>query len=198
MARRKSYDRDSAVTAAMHTFWARGYSNTGVRQIERETGINRFALNTEFNGKTGLFLEALNAYLAMSRETMLKDLSAGGLDGIRAFLKGLVKGGASDPRRYGCLMVNTVIENADLGLEEVRAIATAHFDALQASFEDALRMAKQNSELPLEFDIPAAARTLLTFSMGVEVFVRMQEDLGAAQQQVDFLLSLIDRWTETT
>ena len=74
MARAKSYDREVAVEAAMLAFWRKGYGALGVREIESETSINRFALQTDFGGKQGLFLEALQKYLAISDETALKPL----------------------------------------------------------------------------------------------------------------------------
>lgn len=194
MARKKSYDRDQAVGDAMRTFWTRGYSNLGVREIERETALNRFALQTEFGGKQGLFLEALECYLALSRDGALKPLGNGGLQGIRDFFTGLVAPGDDAARDKGCLMVNTVIENADLSLAPVRQMTDAHYDGMRQSFQTALERAVTDGELPAGFDSEAGAAFLLTFAMGIEVYIRMNDDVSAARAQVDFLLTELDRW----
>lgn len=201
MARQKSYDRKEAVDVAMKTFWQKGYTNVGVRQIERETSINRFALQTEFGGKEGLFLEALDSYLKLSQETALLPLVGRGLDGICEFFELLVsspdtegQGESQDPRKYGCLMVNTVIENADIGSQNIQKITTAHYDGMQKSFEQCLGIAKLQGELKPQFDVVAAARYLLTFAMGIEVYVRMNGTVDAAREQVDFAMAEVNNW----
>lgn len=197
MARQKSYDRDEAVENAMLTFWEKGYSNVGVRQLEKETSINRFALQTEFGGKEGLFLEALNKYLEMSDETALKPLKDGGLGALKDFFEVLTTGYENDPRDAGCLMVNTVIENAELGIDSVRQITSTHYDNMQKMFVLALEIARERKEISLDFDIDAAARYLLTFAMGIEVYVRMHLDVNAARKQADFLINEINNWALT-
>ncbi|WP_282096786.1 TetR/AcrR family transcriptional regulator [Epibacterium ulvae] len=194
MARAKSYDREIAVEAAMLAFWRKGYGALGVREIESETSINRFALQTDFGGKKGLFLEALQKYLAISDETALKPLQSGGLTALISFFRQLTRGEADDPRDGGCLMVNTVIENANLGIDEVSDLTNNHYNNMQRMFELALGWAQEAGELPQDFDRTSAAKMLLTFAMGVEVYVRMNGSVSAASSQVEFLVSQIESW----
>ena len=201
MARQKSYDRKEAVDVAMKTFWQKGYTNVGVRQIERKTSINRFAPQTEFGGKEGLFLEALESYLKLSQETALLPLKGRGLDGICEFFELLVtspesmeKSDGEDTRNYGCLMVNTVIENVDLGSKEIQKVTTAHYNGMQRSFEHCLEIAKRQGEIGPQFNVVAAARYLLTFAMGIEVYVRMIGNVSAAREQVDFAMEEVKNW----
>lgn len=194
MARTKSYNRDSAVEAAMVAFWKHGFGSIGVRQLEAETSINRFALQTDFGGKQGLFLEALERYLTISDENALKPLKVGGLDALIGFFQQLVEGEDGDPKNTGCLMVNTVIENADLKIEEVEKITTAHYENMLKMFEFTLRCAQNREEIRPDFDLTGASRMLLTFAMGVEVYIRMKSDLNAAKEQVEFLISEIEGW----
>lgn len=194
MARKKGYDPDQAIEAAMLAFWQKGYGALGVRQIETETSINRFALQTEFGGKKGLFLAALERYLSLSDETSLKPLAAGGIEAIKEFFITLVEGHDNDPRNLGCLMVNTVIENADLQMEDVQKITTQHYDNMRNMFLAALQQARSDGKLDKDFDCEHAARYLLTFAMGTEVFVRMNGHVNAAAPQVEFLLAEIDSW----
>lgn len=194
MVRKKSYDRDEAVGKAMHAFWERGFSNLGVREIEQRTGINRFALQTEFGGKGGLFVESLNAYLDLSRQTALKHLQTGGLDAIEAFFRSLTHEETDDPRNAGCLMVNTVIENADLKLVDVQDLTRSHYEGMQTQLERALREAQDQGEITVGFDIPSAAVTLLTLAMGMEVYIRMNGSVDAARPQGAFVEQLINGW----
>ncbi|WP_298357830.1 TetR family transcriptional regulator [uncultured Litoreibacter sp.] len=194
MARAKNYDREKAVEAAMLAFWKKGYGALGVREIESETSINRFALQTDFGGKQGLFLEALQKYLEISDETALKPLQSGGLTALISFFRQLAHGEAEDPRDGGCLMVNTVIENANLGIDDVSELTARHYSNMQRMFELALGWAQEEGELAHDFDLSSAAKMLLTFAMGVEVYVRMNGTVSAASAQVEFLVSQIESW----
>ena len=62
MPRPKSYDRQDAIAKACLAFWEHGYQDLGVREVERLTGLNQFAIRSEFGGKEGLYLEALTYY----------------------------------------------------------------------------------------------------------------------------------------
>ena len=194
MPRTKSYDRDTAIDDAMRIFWENGYSAIGVRRIEKETSINRFALQTEFGGKQGLFREVLNRYLKVSAETTLKPLQCGGLHALTEFLRAMATRRDSDPRDSGCLMVNTVIDNAALGSKDVRQITAAHFESIRTMIESSLATARDDGEIEPDFDIQAAAQALLTFAIGIQVCVRMDRDVSAARRQVDFLIAQIEGW----
>ena len=116
MARPKSYDRAEAVRAVRDAFWEHGYEGLSISAIEERTGLGRFAIRTEFGGKEGLFLEALADYTADTETYMLAPLREDGtLDGIIALLRGVVTPHEGSPRRFGCLMVNTSVENASIG-----------------------------------------------------------------------------------
>ena len=65
MGRKRKVDRDTARQSALSAFWVNGYSGLGVRQLEELTGINRFAVQTEFGGKDGLFLDIASLYCSV-------------------------------------------------------------------------------------------------------------------------------------
>jgi len=192
MPRKKTYDREKALDLAMHAFWSCGVRNLGVRELEGMTGINRFALQTEFGGKNGLLLETLERYLAMSRETTLVPLRGGGLDGIIRFFRNMTAEGA--PGACGCLMVNTAIENVELKLDDVQKITDDHFRRMRELFEGALESARDNGELPADFDTASAAKSLLTFAMGTQVLSRMEGNASACRDQTDFIIAQIEGW----
>ena len=53
MPRSKGYDRAQAVERACEAFWEFGYQALGLREIESRTGLNRFAIHTEFGRQGG-------------------------------------------------------------------------------------------------------------------------------------------------
>ncbi|MBV1933634.1 MAG: TetR/AcrR family transcriptional regulator [Parvibaculaceae bacterium] len=60
MSRSRKVAPEEAVQAAMEAFWKHGYHELGTRQLEEETGITRFTLQTTYGGKKKLFLNALD------------------------------------------------------------------------------------------------------------------------------------------
>ena len=84
MGRAKKVDRELARKSALSAFWVHGYNSLGVRKLEELTGINRFALQTEFGGKAGLFGEILDAYTAEWDNNYLEPVRNGNLDDLAA------------------------------------------------------------------------------------------------------------------
>ena len=107
MARQKSYDREEAVIKATNAFREHGYQNLGIRAIEELVGIGRFAIRTDFDGKEGLFKEALATYTKEYTELVIQPIREA--DDISA-LEGFFERSASeeyDARlNHGCLLVN--------------------------------------------------------------------------------------------
>lgn len=194
MPRAKTYDRATALEKARDAFWQYGYDALGVRAIEDLTGLNRFAIQTEFGGKEGLFLEALEDYADMMIEQIITPMSAGGLAAIKDFFMEATIFQQNDPRLFGCLMVNTVIENAARNNTELKKRTDAHYARMLAALEAALNTARKSGDIAEDFDIAEAAAFLLGVAMGIQVCIRMTGALSTARQQVNMVVKTIDSW----
>ena len=54
---------EDAVAAAAAVFWAKGYRDTAISDLERATGLNRSSLYSAFGTKQAIFGLALQWYL---------------------------------------------------------------------------------------------------------------------------------------
>ena len=194
MARKKSYDRDEALLRARNAFWQDGYAQMGVRELGEKTGINRFALQTEFGGKQGLFLEVLDRYADAASTDIVAPMLVGGLDAIEAFFDALTTQQPDDPRDMGCLMVNTVVENAGSPDPDIARATSAHYDNMLRGFRAALGNARTKGELVDNLDIDAAAAHLLAVGMGIQVYVRNAGAVRHSAPQMPFVRSLLNSW----
>ncbi len=194
MPRAKNYVRSSAVEKARDAFWQFGYDALGVRAIEELTGLNRFAIQTEFGGKEGLFLEALELYAQTAIEHIIEPISAGGLPAIKQFFNQTATLQKDDPRVFGCLMVNTVIENAAHNHPELKKHTDAHYARMLGAFSAALNNAKDAGDIGEDFNIEEAASFLLSLAMGIQVYIRMTGSVCAARHQAGMALKTIDSW----
>ncbi len=194
MSRPKSYDRQEAVERACQAFWAHGYTALGVRALEQMTGLNKFAIRTEFSGKEGLYLEALRLYAERAAQFAVEPLKAGGLDQVEEFFQGLVGGSSPMSSRFGCLMVNTGIENAELKSPALEEVSTVYWSMLYRAFEAALQTGREDGALKRDLDLAEAAQGLVTAVMGIHTMNRVsgRDDGGAAL--VGLIRDLLASW----
>ncbi len=191
MPRPKSYDRQEAVEKACAAFWQHGFQALGVRELEQLTGINQFAIRTEFGGKEGLFLEALDYYGKAAITSEMAPMKKGGIPEIIAFLCGLVTPGSMTSSKFGCLMVNTGVENAriqSLALEEATA---AYWLELKDHFLSALENEQRIQETQPSLSPDQLANALVSAVMGIHVHNRMQQDQTAGRALVDLMCDML-------
>lgn len=189
MPRPRSYDRQEAVEKACKAFWEHGFQALGVREIERLTGLNQFAIRTEFGGKEGLYLEALKFYGDAAISTALAPLRDGGIAEIVAFLRGLVDSGSMSSSPWGCLIVNTGIENARVRSERLQAATESYWNTLEGCIYGALENAIARGEIASDLDKLALARGMVTAVMGVHSRNRTSRSNQGGRELVDLVCS---------
>ena len=68
----KQFDPHEALEKAMQLFWTKGYSATGVAELQEQMGIGRKSLYDTFGNKRQLFIKALrNLSTTMGHSTGL-------------------------------------------------------------------------------------------------------------------------------
>ncbi len=194
MARPKSYNRQDAITRACMAFWEHGYTALGVRALEAQTGLNKFAIRTEFGGKEGLYLAALNHYHTAAKDTVLAPLKTGGIPAIAQFFRGLVTLGTVNSSAWGCLMVNTGIENAEINSAALQQASDAYWTDLQDHFCMALTNARTKGQIAPTRDIDDAARGLVSAVMGIHTANRVGKSHEAGRYLVVLVLDLLKTW----
>jgi len=194
MARPKSYDRDAALMRACQAFWQHGYAALGVRAIESQTGLNQFAIRSDFGGKEGLFLEALELYMRQAERSVLVPLQDGGIGEIDQFFEGLVTPGSINASRWGCLVVNSGLENASVNNARITAITRKYWQLLNDGFTAALQRSLKRDEVIRQLDVAQAAEALVIAVMGVHTMNRTKGSDSAGRPMVTMVQNLIAGW----
>lgn len=194
MARPKSYDRDVALRRACEAFWAHGYGQLGVRAIEDETGLNQFAIQREFGGKEGLLVEAMRFYADSARKHALKPMMSGGVGAIIVFLRGLVAEGSLTSSKWGCLLVNSDIENAEIGSARIKAVSSAYWRSLKKHFATALRQSIDSGEIVKTLDVADLSAALVSAVMGIHAANRIAGSNQGGAALVRMIEAQIDSW----
>ena len=191
MPRPKSYDREDAIAKACAVFWEHGYQALGVRELEKLTGLNQFAIRSEFGGKEGLFLETLAYYSDAAITGELSPMLEGGIDEIVAFLRGLVTPGSMTASDFGCLIVNTGIENARVKSPRLERAIQDYWATLEHHFRCALKNESDWQNGPAGIARADLAKALVSAVMGIHAHNRALRDKTAGLDLVELLCTTL-------
>ena len=195
MSRSRKVEPGEAIQAAMALFWTHGYSSLGTRQIEEETGITRFTLQTTYGGKMKLFLTALDAYLDQFENSDLMRTSGGGLEGIAAFFE--MRGNANampDIAAQGCFMLNSMIEFSSTE-SEIDKRADRYFEMLRNGFRNNLGQAKTDGTLRHGLNISEMTEVLLSATLGLNAKIRASGDHVNGEKMAASIANLVRDWS---
>ncbi len=187
MARPKAFDRDTALQGAITLFREKGYAGASTDDLLGAMGIGRQSMYDTFGDKRGLFLAALERYIADSLGELIRDMVAGhtplaGLDdALKAFAQRAGTGGE------GCMGVTAVFEFGRSD-PEVAALSDASARTQLASIERQLRKAKTAGEVAPNLDVKAAAAFVAACLSGMRVAARAGAAVPALQQMAGFTL----------
>lgn len=170
MARPIAYDRDRVIELAARQFWEDGFGDCNVDDLTKRAGVNRHSLYSAFGGKAGLYLDALDFYVATIAAPYLAILEGGNtLDDVTRFFATVARDGF-DAR--GCLITNSVIE---LGRSDARvaAIIDRYYARYVAAFAGLVVRAQAGGSIRADLDADAVARWLLVTTQGMSVAARL-------------------------
>ena len=122
MGRIREFDIDIALKLAMHLFWRKGYHTTSLEDLCGAMNISRSSFYATYTDKKTLFISCMNTYFEGFRSA-LPEVNV--LDNpIQALRKQYLTVMSDDlPNVYfGCLLVNTVLEMADVD-DELKNLA---------------------------------------------------------------------------
>jgi TetR/AcrR family transcriptional repressor of nem operon len=187
--RPRGFDTEAAIERAMGVFWSRGYNATALPDLLRATKLSRGSLYAAFGDKHGLFLRALDRYIAdaLTRMDAELDPRRAPVAGLRAYLAGYVDRTSGAKGRRGCLLVATAMELAGRDGEVDRRIGS-FFKAMETRVASALSRAKAAGELAVGVEPASAAQVLVCFVEGLRVVGKTGPTRSASQATADALL----------
>ncbi|WP_422376101.1 TetR/AcrR family transcriptional regulator [Roseibium sp.] len=188
MGRKKNYERTDVLAKARDCFWRSGYEGAHLSDLVEATGLNRFSLYKEFDGKAGLFLEALELYAQEAKAFYDGHLCRDplGLANIRAYFDAL----KVEPDYQGCFIVNTLTEQATVPGAAFN-VARNFVDQVEERFRNNLIAALKNGDLADDTDVTALARTLVCLDNGIAVFGIVRPDQSVVKTTANLYLDAV-------
>jgi TetR/AcrR family transcriptional repressor of nem operon len=189
MSGKKRFDIDRAIDRATRLFWAKGYSNTSVRDLLAVMEIGEGSFYNSVESKANLYLLCLKHYhgtvTARRVRAFLSEPTAKGA--VRRFFKEVLDD-LDDPKIPNvCLMAGSLANDVlDTGV--LRKYVLAEMRTLQGVLTQRLEAARESGELTGKFQPDVAARVIVTYLQGFFRVVRVLQSRTEMEQQIDALL----------
>lgn len=174
MGRRREFDVDKALDAAMCVFWRKGYEGASYADLTEAAGVERPALYSAFGNKEELFRRALaryhERYLDYVPEALQQPTAR---EVARHILYGAAELNTRYPEHTGCLGINGSLAGSDES-EPVRQALIEARAAAEAQLRERFERARAQGDLPQT----ASAATLAAFLLAVVHGIAVQAKAG--------------------
>jgi len=172
MARPKAFDRETALEGAIPVFSDLGYDGTSTEVLLQAMGISRQSMYDTFGDKRGLYLAALQHYIADNVAEHIRVLNStpSPLRGLEAMLEAMASK-AGSPAESACLGIGAVCEFGRSD-DEVSLLTDTAARTLLSALERRVAEAKTAGEICRDVDVRTAAQFLSATLSALKISAR--------------------------
>lgn len=170
MPRPRTFDEAEVIAAARDEFWTRGYGATSVDDLTAATGLGKGSLYGAFGDKHGLFIRALDDYIASSLDavrTQLHDSRYSAYERLIRHIRWQANAAATDETRRGCMMARAAAELGSTDGDVEDKVERA-YSIWRGELADTIVEAQRDGDIDPKVDPQALGGTVLSFMRGVE------------------------------
>jgi TetR/AcrR family transcriptional regulator, transcriptional repressor for nem operon len=181
--------REQILDAAGRLIHLRGFHNTSVDDILRESGVGKGNLYYYFKSKDELGFAALDRTLDRIREEVLEGVFAPGGDPwkqLEAFLDFSVERARREGCTGGCPLGNLALEMSDIH-EGFRTRLGQAFGQLRSTIEETLGQARAQGTFRIGADIPRLAHFIIAGLEGAFMMGKLHRDIELMTSVVEEL-----------
>jgi TetR/AcrR family transcriptional regulator, transcriptional repressor for nem operon len=189
MSGKKQFDYEGAVHRATLLFWAKGYSNTSVRDLLGVMKVGEGSFYNSFKSKKHLYLICLRHYHQWVTRRRWEVFAAepSMRKAVRRFFE-VVLDDLDDPKVPNVCLMAASLSSDVLSSRDLKKHVLEEIQALQGVLVQRLQLAKTTGELPPDFDAPIAAEVIVTYLQGFYRVIRLLHDRQHMEQQIETLL----------
>lgn len=200
MVRKREFDTDKALEAAMEVFWEKGFEAASLVDLTTAMGIQRPSLYAAFGDKNELFESALrryNTWHAAHIRSLLQHASS-----VKSAFRELFEQiGTEDVTntsiRRGCFCINTMVELAPHD-SKFAVLTREHQMYLAAIFRETIERGQRTGELSEVLQSEELAHSLVVSMIGLTVLMKSRPDPAFVRQSIRAALSLLNTKTSST
>lgn len=175
----------------MKLFWAKGYASTTLPDLLEAMGIARSSFYASFCDKRTVFVECLQLFGRRTLASIDRDpADSCPTSLIREFFESTLFEAPRHRVQMGCMMVNSVLELADVDAE-LRQLAEDELDAVERAFECVFTLAMERGSFTSKHSAKELASYVMTINQGLRVQSRKHASPKQLRSIVDTSLKLI-------
>ncbi|WP_096086459.1 TetR/AcrR family transcriptional regulator [Agaribacterium haliotis] len=199
--RKKAFDKNQALDAAMRVFWQKGYASASLSELTEAMGINKPSLYASFGNKEALFIQATEHYVktvAAKHGQFLHDSSLSLRERLRLFLRSVIEQQCHHDAPKGCYIALCAAENESQELPEparqkILEVSNLSYDSLYSVLSED----KQARAMKLHVQAADHVNFLLALMFGCASMSRAGKTLSELEPVIEHALAGIGLANET-
>jgi len=191
--RKKSFDENTALNAAMDVFWQKGYVGASLTDLTKRMGINKPSMYSAFGNKEALFVKATQCYIETKMKPHIELLFEEGVtlkQRLKNHMMSVVAMQCDSEQTKGCylalcqseLVSGDIPEQAESLLKEADVMPIQLYTELFASDVKSI-------ELGLDKNAQANGLALYTMLKGTASMARSGIDKSQLEYSIDSILA---------
>ena len=170
--RKKEFQPDEIVQAAMQVFWERGYEATSIQDLVEGTGLSRSSLYNTFESKHHLYLDALKCYSSVTAAN-IAILSGQGQarDLIEQVLMNILHDELNPKPSRGCFAAKASLEISAQD-PQIASVLQQNFQSLCQAFAQLISRAQGTGEISTQQDPEALALFFVNTMQGMRILAK--------------------------
>ena len=189
VGRKKTFDEDVVLKAAMDVFWEKGYIGASLSELTQRMGINKPSLYSTYGNKEALFIRATKLYCENKIECLsglLKNAELPLKQRMKTYMMSIVSVQCESQKAKGCYLVQcqTEVASGEIPAEASRLLNdTGNY--VEALLEEVLKHDHEAKELGLAKEAKVKAFCLAATLRGTASMARCGHDISELEPVIE-------------
>jgi len=192
-SRKKSFDENTALQAAMKVFWRKGYVGASLSELTKHMGINKPSMYSTFGNKEALFIKAIQCYIETKTLAPISLLSQEGLSlkqRLKNHMMSLLDIQCNSENTKGCFLVLCQSELAGGDIPKEAAKLLKEVDAIPNKlYTDFFNNDAQSIAQGLNKNAEGNSLTIYTHLKGAATMARSGIESSALEYSIDRVIA---------
>jgi len=190
--RKKSFDENTALNAAMNVFWQKGYVGASLTDLTHRMGINKPSMYSTFGNKASLFTQATQYYIDNKMKPHIALLFEDGISlkqRIKNHMMSIVSMQCESEQTKGCFLVlcQSEIISGDIPEEAEQLLKEADMLPIQL-YTDLFISDAESKTMGLDTNAQANGLSIYTLLKGTASMARSGIDKSELEYSIDRML----------